>query len=102
VPKLHSIEKRVKEILINHVKARNSDRYLIAAYLEIYEGITTFKEYYQATNLNKDAVTVESIRRCRQKIQARKELMPTKHEVLIQRGMLTKVYKSYALSPAKP
>lgn len=64
---LGTVREKITEILEEHEMARSDDRFLIAAYMLKYHGVSTFKEYY----VREDTPTVESIRRIRQKIQAK-------------------------------
>jgi hypothetical protein len=68
---LDTIEKRVESILEISKLARNSDKYLLAKYFDLFHDITSLYGLWR----DKTAPSTESIRRCRQKIQARGEYL---------------------------
>ena len=90
---LKTIEEKVRSILDISMDARNNDRYLIAVYMREFHNVHTFNEYFS----QKDSPSVESIRRCRQKIQARGECLSTR-QMKEARSKLEPVYEEYARS----
>jgi len=95
MPKLDTVEKRVEKILQVSVSSRSDDRLLLQSYMFIHHGISTFSEYARDHAIP----SIESIRRCRQKIQARGDY-PANGTVQVLRNASRKHYKNYA--QAKP
>ena len=88
-----TVGERVESLLEEFELARGDDRFLIAAYMMKFHGISTFKEYY----LRKDSPTVESIRRIRQKIQAKGLFPPVDEKVVDGRIKAEGEYHQFAL-----
>ena len=91
--KLKTIEDKVRSILEVSMIARNDDRLLIATYMRGFHNIHTFNEYYA----QKEAPSVESIRRVRQKIQANGECLSDR-QVKEARANLEPTYEEYSRS----
>jgi len=91
---LRTIEKRVEKILKEDPLTRNCDRHLVSRYMFKYHNITTFTQY----EFSSLSPSVESIRRCRQKMQARGDYMASEPVKAIRKAN-QKVHKSYALNP---
>lgn len=70
---LLSIEEKVAKILSEEPVLRSCDRRLIFRYMKRYHQIYTFEDYA----FSKEAPTVESIRRVRQKLQEMGKYLPT-------------------------
>jgi hypothetical protein len=64
--KLSKIERQVIHVLENYPQSRENDRILIARYLSIFHCIETFQEYL----FSKKAPSMETLTRCRRKLQA--------------------------------
>ena len=90
--KLFTIELKVELILAGIPSTRNNDKKLICVYLDRFHNIKTFDDY----STNPDAPSLESIRRCRQKIQA-KGFYLANDETKAFRSSKRKEYKDYAL-----
>jgi hypothetical protein len=71
---LDTVEERVAKLLEDYPITRNSDRWLTMHYFRLFHDIHTFQGYCQGENLP----SLESVRRCRQKIQARGEYLSDK------------------------
>lgn len=94
--RLLKIEEGLTDILVHNEETRSNDKLLYKAFLE-YKGfdtnvsLTDFLESTEYPNL-------ESVRRCRQKIQAKRpDLRPPEEEQMIRRAMQGE-YRDYALS----
>lgn len=88
---LLTVEDRVKWILQEVPETRSDDRYLQEYYLWYWHRITTFAEQ----SASEESPTTESIRRCRQKIQANGEFLAD-NETQIVRDAHEEVYREYA------
>jgi len=91
---LTQVEDRVRAILDEFPVARNCDKRLQEIYLREFNNVVTFVDYVN----NHNCTSLESIRRARQKIQAKGKLMPTDPKVLKERFKLAPGYKDHTLS----
>lgn len=88
---IKTVEENVKTLLKLWPELRSSDKMLIAAYYRQFHNVTTFQQFAIDTSLP----STETIRRTRQKIQARGEFVAT--ELTKQRrDELIEVYRTYA------
>lgn len=86
--KINLVESKVKEILERYPEARNSDKILAFYYYRINENL-------DLSNLFKTKTSLETVTRCRRKIQERKECeatLSTKQE----RKVLENQFKGYS------
>lgn len=92
--KLLTVEARVTQIMTDFPETRNCDKALQERFMYEFHNVTTFFEYTQ----RKVVTDLESIRRTRQKVQAKGLLMPTDPKVYEERhGKKQKEFKDYAL-----
>ena len=96
MPRLLNIEQGLTEILRTKEETRSNDKLLYKAFLE-YKGYDTdisLCDFLEST----DYPNLESVRRCRQKIQVKHpELRPPEEEQMV-RNMMQSEYREYALS----
>lgn len=91
---LHTVENKTLDILKDNPRARNDDRVLFAMYMEKHHNISTFEEYVK----DYTAPTIESIRRIRQKVQAKGIYIPTENHIIKRRRKLQAEYSEYAIA----
>ena len=89
---LEKVEDKVREILSSIPTTRSSDKLLIMIYMRDNHRINTFMDYVR----NDECPSVESIRRCRQKIQAAGDFMSVS-QVETARENNEEVYRAYAV-----
>lgn len=94
--RLFKVEERVAALLKEKPALRSCDRLLIYYYMKIYHQIVTFEHYA----FSKDAPTVESIRRCRQKLQEMGKFPPTQSTEHM-RDVAMDEYHKYATNEAR-
>ncbi len=87
--KLTRITDRIKWILEHYPSARNSDTLLEFVYLRIFEGIDI--PYISWERLSQ--ISMESITRCRRKLNEKGLYLPTDPEVLRKRNRLEEDYR---------
>lgn len=91
---LNGVEALVRQVMQDCPITRNCDKVLQALIMRDIYGIRTFAEYVASPN----CIALESIRRVRQKIQAKGELLPTDPKVLEERFKKVEEYVDYAVS----
>lgn len=87
---LKQIKEQVAYILEHYPNARNSDKLLQVLMLKKF-----YKVYYIDDILKKPVPSLESIRRCRQKLQAEGKYKSSK-SIMQERQELEQVYKEFA------
>jgi hypothetical protein len=92
--RLTQVQGRVERLLHNHPDTRNNDLYLQWLYLMEYEELDMpFVKYADMARLSS---VMESIRRCRQKIQnTEKKYPPTDQEIAKRRGWAEEDWRAY-------
>ncbi|RLG54491.1 MAG: hypothetical protein DRO00_01155 [Thermoproteota archaeon] len=95
VKRLKTIEERVRWLLKNFPATRNDDTWLLIRYWKHFDGLPVFIPDKFIWG-NKRLTSFESIRRARQKIQARGEFLPTDPKILKRRKKMMAVYRQYA------
>lgn len=99
---IYNVQERVKKILEEEPEARNSDEFLISKVdTQINPAISKMPYFDVMQNRRKYGLpSCESVRRCRQKLQAEHpELGPTKR-VRSYREELESIFEDYARSKA--
>lgn len=91
---LHTIENKVRSILLDNVKARGNDRYLYLCYLkeEGYDLDVSVSDFL----LSSEYPSFETIRRTRQKAQARDERLKPSEVVEKERKKNEQDFLRYA------
>ena len=90
---LFNTEMGVRFILAHFPEARSNDKLLMLLYWELIDKIKIPREFRQAF-LHR-ATHPETIRRCRQRIQAKQKYLPPE-EVLERRRKLRKAFKEWS------
>lgn len=99
---LYNVHERVKQILTEEPETRNSDELLISKVdIQINPAISKLPYFDVMQNRKKYGLpSCESVRRCRQKVQASNpELKPTK-KVKTYREEMEQIFEDYARSKA--
>lgn len=92
---LQTMHERVEDLLRNYPKTRDNDRILIGGVYAIYYGVDV-NDSFKNILLREDLPSFESIRRCRQKIQAQDETLRGNRDK--ERIEAQKVYLDYVRS----
>ncbi|MEM3948246.1 MAG: hypothetical protein QXM76_01460 [Zestosphaera sp.] len=79
---LRTVRERVEYILEHYPETRNSDFLLIIVYLRLFTPLGKFIKYIPYRLIKRFEGLFETIRRCRQLIQAEGRYLPTDPEVL--------------------
>jgi len=86
---LETVKNRVEWILLKYPSARNSDTMLQFIYLRIFEGINIpYVEWEKLSQLS-----LETVRRVRQKLQEEGKYLPTDPAVIERRRRLERKYR---------
>jgi len=92
--KLETVIDRVRYLMEKYPDARNSDFYLSILYVRRFvPELARYIGFIPYRVIRKYEGLFESIRRARQKIQEKGELLPTDPEVLKRRRKLAKLYR---------
>ncbi|MFP3190152.1 MAG: hypothetical protein RXR31_02705 [Thermoproteota archaeon] len=86
---LKTVKARVEWILEKYPSARNSDTLLQFIYMRVFEGIDI--PYVEWEKISK--LSLETVRRMRQKLQEEGKYLPTNPEVLKRRKRLAEKYR---------
>ena len=68
--RIDTVHEQVKYLLTNYPKTRDSDKKLIGGVYQMFYGVDTYNESFADVLFNEEVPAFETIRRCRQKIQA--------------------------------
>ena len=68
--RLDTVHEQVKYLLTNYPKTRDSDKRLIGGVYQMFYGINVYETSFASVLFNEEVPAFETIRRCRQKIQA--------------------------------
>jgi hypothetical protein len=94
--RLDTVHEQVKYLLTNFPKTRDSDKRLIGGIYQMFYGIDVYNETFAEVLFNEEVPAFETIRRCRQKIQATFPELRGKHDK--ERLDRQKEYVDYATS----
>ena len=93
--RLDTIQEQVAYLLKNYPKTRDNDKKLIGGVYQMFYGVDTYNESFAEVIENTDLPSFESIRRCRQKLQATFPELRGKHDK--ERLERQAEYVSYAM-----